>query len=126
MAADRGSDSESRRHRKSESQSQGSVNGDEIEEPDFSDPEGYVDDISEEELLGDLLRSKPKESDGIDNIVVVDNVPQVGPDRQDKLKNVIRKIFEKFGKINREFFPVTNEKCRNINYLICIIIIVQE
>lgn len=48
MAADRGSESESRRHRKSESQSQGSVNGDEIEEPDFSDPEGYVDDISEE------------------------------------------------------------------------------
>lgn len=26
------------------------------------------------ELLGDLLRSKFKESDGIDNIVVVDNV----------------------------------------------------
>nr|XP_011432969.2 eukaryotic translation initiation factor 3 subunit B [Crassostrea gigas] len=117
MAADRGSDSESRRHRKSESQSQGSVNGDEIEEPDFSDPEGYVDDISEEELLGDLLRSKPKESDGIDNIVVVDNVPQVGPDRQDKLKNVIRKIFEKFGKINREFFPVTNEKTKGYVFI---------
>lgn len=66
------------------------------------------------ELLGDLLRSKPKESDGIDNIVVVDNVPQVGPDRQEKLKNVIRKIFEKFGKINREFFPVTNEKTKGL------------
>lgn len=68
-------------------------------------------------MLGDLLRSKPKESDGIDNIVVVDNVPQVGPDRQEKLKNVIRKIFEKFGKINREFFPVTNEKTKGLVFL---------
>lgn len=65
-------------------------------------------------MLGDLLRSKPKESDGIDNIVVVDNVPQVGPDRQEKLKNVIRKIFEKFGKINREFFPVATEKTKGL------------
>lgn len=63
-------------------------------------------------MLGDLLKTKPKESDGIDNIVIVDNVPQVGPDRQDKLKNVIKKIFEKFGKINRECFPVSVEKTK--------------
>ena len=48
MAADRGSENESRRQRKSESQSQGSVNGDEMEEPDFSDQEGFLDDISDE------------------------------------------------------------------------------
>ena len=61
------------------------------------------------ELLGDLLKSKPKESDGIDNIIVVDNVPQVGPDRQEKLSKVIRKLFEKFGKIVNEYYPMDDE-----------------
>lgn len=35
----------------------------------------------------------------------MDNVPQVGPERLEKLKNVIHKIFSKFGKINTEFYP---------------------
>lgn len=57
------------------------------------------------ELLGDILREKPQEADGIDSVVVVDNVPQVGPERLEKLKNVIHKIFSKFGKITTEFYP---------------------
>lgn len=57
------------------------------------------------ELLGDLLKEKPQEADGIDSVVVVDNVPQVGPERLEKLKNVIHKIFSKFGKITTEFYP---------------------
>lgn len=57
------------------------------------------------ELLDDILREKPQEADGIDSMVVVDNVPQVGPDRLEKLKNVIHKIFSKFGKITTEFYP---------------------
>ncbi|CAB1344107.1 unnamed protein product, partial [Coregonus sp. 'balchen'] len=75
------------------------------EEPSFSDPEDFEDDIDDEELLGDLLREKPQEADGIDSVVVVDNVPQVGPERLEKLKNVIHKIFSKFGKITNEFYP---------------------
>ncbi|XP_072240860.1 eukaryotic translation initiation factor 3 subunit B isoform X2 [Leuresthes tenuis] len=77
----------------------------EEEEPSFSDPEDFVDDIDDEELLGDILREKPQEADGIDSMVVVDNVPQVGPERLEKLKNVIHKIFSKFGKITTEFYP---------------------
>lgn len=57
------------------------------------------------ELLDDILREKPQEADGIDSVVVVDNVPQVGPERLEKLKNVIHKIFSKFGKITTEFYP---------------------
>lgn len=57
------------------------------------------------ELLADVLREKPLEADGIDSVVVVDNVPQVGPERLEKLKNVIHKIFSKFGKITNEFYP---------------------
>ncbi|MEQ2181025.1 translation initiation factor eIF-3b like protein [Goodea atripinnis] len=77
----------------------------EEEEPSFSDPEDFDDDIEDEELLEDILREKPQEADGIDSVIVVDNVPQVGPERLDKLKNVIHKIFSKFGRITTEFYP---------------------
>jgi len=61
------------------------------------------------ELLGDLLRNKPKEADGIESVIVVDNIPQVGPEKQEKLKNMIRKIFAKFGNIQSEYFPLEND-----------------
>lgn len=64
------------------------------------------------ELLGDVLREKPQEADGIDSVIVVDNVPQVGPDRLEKLKNVIHKIFSKFGKITNEFYPEADGKTK--------------
>lgn len=57
------------------------------------------------ELLEDILQERPQEADGIDSVIVVDNVPQVGPDRLEKLKNVINKIFSKFGKIANEHYP---------------------
>lgn len=49
-----------------------------LEQPNFSDPEDYVDDITDEELLGDLLSEKPKEIDGVESTIVVDGVPIVG------------------------------------------------
>ena len=58
------------------------------------------------ELLGDILVEKPVEVEGTDSIVVVDNVPSIPPDRLDKLKNVIRKVFSKFGKIIMEHYPL--------------------
>ena len=79
---------------------------DEEEDPSFSDPEDFVDDIEDEELLEDLLREKPQAADGIDSVVVVvDNVPQVGPQHLEELKNVIHEIFSRFGKITNEFYP---------------------
>jgi len=81
----------------------GSRNGTEPD-PDFSDPEGFVDDVTDEELCGDLLRKKPRETDGVESIIVVDGLPVVGEDRIDKLKGVVRKIFGKFGNITSEFF----------------------
>ncbi|CAH0723203.1 unnamed protein product, partial [Brenthis ino] len=77
------------------------------EEPNFEDPEGFVDDITDEELLADLLEQKPKESDGYENVIVVDGCPQVGPERLEKLQSVINKIFSKFGKIVNEYYPTT-------------------
>lgn len=60
------------------------------------------------ELLGDLLKQKPKEIDGIESVIIVDNVPQVGPERLEKLQNIIRKIFSKFGTIVNECYPAKN------------------
>ena len=64
------------------------------------------------ELVGDILDKKPVLEEGIDSIVVVDNVPMVGEDRLDKLKSVIRKVFSKFGKIVNEFYPEENGKTK--------------
>ncbi|KAL1494447.1 hypothetical protein ABEB36_010045 [Hypothenemus hampei] len=82
----------------------------EDEEPSFSDPEDFVDDISDSELLGDILQQKPKETDGYESVIVVDGVPQVGPNRIEKLKSVINKVFSKFGNLVNEYYPVNTEQ----------------
>jgi translation initiation factor 3 subunit B len=119
-----------RPHQSNNEDSDSNSNEDYEEEPDFEDPEDYVDDISEQgnvcvihmvnvtrsftililylylDLIGDLIRQRPKETDGVEAIVVVDGVPQVGADRIEKLQNVLRKLFQKFGKITNEFYPL--------------------
>lgn len=59
------------------------------------------------ELLGDLLKNKPTETDGVESVIVVDGIPQVGPDRFEKLIGVINKIFSKMGTIVNEYYPKT-------------------
>ena len=49
----------------------------------------------DEELMPEVMGARPKESDGVDSVVVVDNVPSVGPEKAEKLKKVLRKVFEK-------------------------------
>lgn len=56
--------------------------------------------------MGDLIRQRPKETDGVESIVVIDGVPQVGPERIEKLQNVLKKLFQKFGKITNEYYPL--------------------
>ncbi|XP_028825038.1 eukaryotic translation initiation factor 3, subunit Ba [Denticeps clupeoides] len=90
---------------------------DDGDEPSFSDPEDFEDDISDQELLEDVLRDRPQEADGIDSVIVVDNVPQVGPERLEKLKNVVQKIFSKFGKITNEFYPEAEGKTKGYIFL---------
>lgn len=61
------------------------------------------------ELLGDVLNTKPKELDGLENIIVVDRVPQVGPDRLEKLKTVIHKLFSKAGDIVKDHYALDDK-----------------
>lgn len=67
-------------------------------------------------MLGSILRQKPKETDGVESVIVVDGVPQVGPDRLDKLKSVINKIFSKFGTIINDYYPM-NENGQTKGYI---------
>ena len=62
------------------------------------------------ELVADVLKERPTEYDGFDSVIVVDNVPKVGPERLEKLQNVVRKIFQKFGKIRTEHYPMHDGK----------------
>ena len=57
------------------------------------------------DLLGDFLANKPSETDAFSNVVIVDGIPQVGPERIDKLKNVITSYFAKVGKIVSDYYP---------------------
>ncbi|XP_043279414.1 eukaryotic translation initiation factor 3 subunit B-like [Venturia canescens] len=78
---------------------------DDDEEPNFSDPEGYVDDISDSELLADLLPDKPSETDGVESVIVIDGAPVVEPERLERLQTVINKVFGKYGTIVNEHYP---------------------
>lgn len=60
-------------------------------------------------MLGDLLRQRPSETDGVENVVIVDNIPKVDPSRQEKLKTVIHKLFSTCGEITNVFYPVDEE-----------------
>ncbi|KAK7004024.1 eukaryotic translation initiation factor 3 subunit B [Biomphalaria glabrata] len=108
MAAGR-VDSESRKSRDSESHIEDEEIEVEEEEPNFSDPEDFVDDVTDEELLGDVLRKRPKPSDSVDSVIIVDCIPKVGKERLDKLKNVIKKLFSKFGTVVNAFYPLDDE-----------------
>lgn len=86
-------------------------------EPDFSDPEDYVDDVTEEELIGDILRKEPKEADGYESVIVVDNIPVIGAERLEKLKSVVTKIFGKFGAIESDHYPKENGKTKGYLFI---------
>jgi len=79
------------------------------EEPSFDDPPDFVDDIKDEDLMPHIMAQKPRESDGVDSVIVVDGVPVVGSDRLDKLKNVIRKTFGKCGNLVNEHYPLDDQ-----------------
>ena len=57
-------------------------------------------------MLGDLLKDKPEIEVGYDSIIVVDNAPKVGPERMEKLKTVLNKVFGRFGKIVYQYYPL--------------------
>lgn len=51
------------------------------------------------------MKDRPQKVEGFDSVIVVDGVPQVGPDRFEKLQSFITKIYSKFGEIVNEYYP---------------------
>lgn len=69
------------------------------------------------ELIPDILEQKPTETDGVENVIVVDGLPQVGPDRLPKLQIVINKIFGKFGNITNSYYPTKPNSEETVGYI---------
>lgn len=61
------------------------------------------------ELLSDKLAQRPCETDGVESVVVVDNIPIVEPLRLEKLKSVIQKLFSTCGDIVNVVYPTDEE-----------------
>ena len=57
------------------------------------------------DLLPELMKQKPSETDGVESVVVIDNIPVVEPKRLEKLQSVIEKIYGKYGQIVNKFYP---------------------
>lgn len=75
-------------------------------EPSFEDPPGFVDDVDDEELMGDILRNRPTQDLGLKSAIIVDGIPKVSADRVEKLKSVLHKLFSKCGTILKDYYPV--------------------
>lgn len=56
-----------------------------------------------------MLAQRPSEADGVESVVVVDNIPKVEPVRLDKLKSVINKLFSHCGTVVNVVYPVDEE-----------------
>lgn len=61
-------------------------------------------------MLSDFLKQKPCESDGVENVIVVDNIPVVGPARFPKLQGVLEKLFKTAGTIVNIHYPKDEEE----------------
>jgi len=58
------------------------------------------------ELLGDILKQRPLETDGLGSSIIVDNLPVVQIDKFDKLKSVINRLLKKCGTIINQDYPI--------------------
>ena len=76
--------------------------GGKLTEPSFEDADDFIDDISNEELMPDFMARAPREADGIENVVIISNIPKTA--KVQKLKEKLAKMWaEKVG------IPITAE-----------------
>ncbi|KAI0981772.1 hypothetical protein GJ496_003963 [Pomphorhynchus laevis] len=88
------------------------------EEPNFSDPDDFVDDeVDNEPSLVELKKTCPALHTDFDDVIIIDNVPSVGEDRLDKLKTAMSKILSKFGTVVEDFYPIDPELGMTAGYV---------
>eukprot|EP00123_Amoebidium_parasiticum_P007701 comp18298_c0_seq1/m.19342 comp18298_c0_seq1/g.19342 ORF comp18298_c0_seq1/g.19342 comp18298_c0_seq1/m.19342 type:complete len:664 (-) comp18298_c0_seq1:915-2906(-) len=66
--------------------------------------EDHHDGSDDESLVEDLMREAPQMEDGLQNVVAVDNVPQVPQEKVGKLVTVLTKLFSKLGPVREPIF----------------------
>ncbi|KIH59425.1 hypothetical protein ANCDUO_10345 [Ancylostoma duodenale] len=85
------------------------VNKENEEEPSFSDPEDYVDDITDEDLVMDVLRQQPSKDEYEEACLMIFGIPVVGPERVGKLRTVLTKVFTNLDPDHKAHFPLTED-----------------
>ncbi|PAA71608.1 hypothetical protein BOX15_Mlig024115g1 [Macrostomum lignano] len=86
---------------------------------DFTDPDDFVDDIDDKELLGDILAEKPQEKKAINNALVLSGLPIVDSARIERLQAFIRdKFLDKHGEVVKFSMP-TDENGNSLGFALC-------
>ncbi|KAF7495017.1 Eukaryotic translation initiation factor 3 subunit B [Sarcoptes scabiei] len=75
-------------------------------EPNFDDPEDFIDDIDDNDLIGDILKNRPTQELGLKSVIIVDGIPKIAQERFEKLRTVLLKLFSKCGEIVKDYFPL--------------------
>eukprot|EP00081_Caenorhabditis_elegans_P001048 NP_001022470.2 Eukaryotic translation initiation factor 3 subunit B [Caenorhabditis elegans] len=78
-------------------------------EEDFSDPPGFVDDVTDDVLVPDVLHKKPTIDEFEDNCVFIAGIPVVGADRLGKLQSVLKKVLERLDPAVKLYIPPSPE-----------------
>ncbi len=60
-------------------------------------------------LCPEIVAERPQEHEGLNNVIVVDNLPKVDQVKLEKLKAVISKVYSKFGVCRNEYYPLDEE-----------------
>jgi translation initiation factor 3 subunit B len=51
------------------------------------------------------MAKEPRLEISTEKAIVIDNIPKVGTDKKDKLKNVLTKLITNYGKVINEYYP---------------------
>jgi hypothetical protein len=54
--------------------------------------------------LPELMAKEPRLEISTEKVIVIDNIPKVGTDKKDKLKNILTKLLVNYGKIINEHY----------------------
>lgn len=60
-------------------------------------------------LCPEIVAERPKEHEGLSNIIIVDNIPKVDQSRFEKLKGAIAKVYSNCGTIRKAHYPLDSE-----------------
>lgn len=51
------------------------------------------------------MAKEPRLEISTEKVIVIDNIPKVGTEKKDKLKNILTKLITNYGKIINEYYP---------------------